>query len=154
MDSLVPLFTTTEGRISRRTWWFGAVMLIIASIVLNIILGVLGLSASWAQLVAYIVLFVPNWSIGIKRRHDRDSDARDFKILIALSGLLALVQALGVGMTDSDVNGVPMYVPSLPLTLIFLVVGIYGLYVFVQLGFLRGTSGSNSYGLDPLDGAA
>ena len=154
MDSLVPLFSTTEGRISRRTWWFGVVMLIIASIVLNVIFGVLGLSAAWAQLAAYVIMFVPNWSIGIKRRHDRDSDARDFKIFVALSGLLSLVQALGVGMTDSDVDGVPMYVPSLPLSLVFLAVAIYGLYIIVQLGFLRGTSGSNAYGPDPLDGAA
>lgn len=154
MDSLVPLFTTTDGRISRKTWWFGVVILILASIVLNLILGVFGISAAWAQLIAFAIMFVPNWSIGIKRRQDRDSDARDFKIFLAISGILTVLQALGIGTTDVDVAGVPTQMPSLPLSLVYVAVGIYGIYVLVQLGFLRGTTGSNSFGPDPLDGAA
>ncbi|MGV8833556.1 MAG: DUF805 domain-containing protein [Devosia sp.] len=154
MDTLVPLFTTTEGRISRKTWWFGVAILIVASIVLNIILGVLGVSAAWGQLIAYVIMFVPNWSIGLKRRHDRDSDGRDFKIFLALSGLITLVQALGIGMTGADVGGTMMPMPSLPLSLMFFAVAIYGIYIFIQLGLLRGTTGANAYGPDPLDGAA
>ena len=154
MDSLVPLFTTTDGRISRKQWWVGVVILILASIVLNIVLGVLSISAAWAQLIAFVIMFVPNWSIGIKRRHDRGSDARDFKIFLGLSGLLALVQALGIGMGYTQIEGELIAVPSLPLSLVFLLVAIYGIYVFIQLGFLRGTTGKNTYGPDPLDGAA
>jgi len=154
MDDLVSLFTTTQGRISRKQWWIGVVVLILASIVLNIVLGTLAISASWAQLISFAIMFVPNWSIGVKRRHDRDSDARDFKIFLGLSGLLTVLQAVGIGMTNTEVDGVLMYVPSLPLSLVFFLVAIYGLYVFIQLGFLRGTNGSNTYGPDPLDGAA
>ncbi|MCZ4346941.1 DUF805 domain-containing protein [Devosia neptuniae] len=154
MDTLVPLLTTTEGRISRRTWWFGVVILLIASILLNIVLRTLGLNDAWGQLVAYVIMFVPNWSLGIKRRHDRDSGARDFKIFMGLSGVLALVQALGIGMSSSDVAGTTMSTPSFPLAIVFFAAAIYGLYIIIQLGFLRGTTGSNTYGPDPLDGAA
>jgi uncharacterized membrane protein YhaH (DUF805 family) len=32
------------------------------------------------------------------------------------------------------------------------IVGIFGLYMLVVLGFLKGTAGPNNYGPDPLQG--
>ena len=153
MDALIPLLTTTEGRIGRQQWWLGIVVIIVASIVLSLILGILGLG-SWAQLIAYLVLLYPNWCLGIKRRQDRDNNGLDFKILIVVSGLLTLLQAFGIGVTMTDMgNGIMMPAPDAWMMVLSLAVAALGIYLLVQLGFLRGTAGPNSYGPDPLDRA-
>jgi uncharacterized membrane protein YhaH (DUF805 family) len=157
MDALKVLYTTTDGRISRKQWWLGVVGVIIASIVLTMILGLVGLggTSGWGQLIAYVILFYPNWCLGIKRRQDRDNNAMDFKILMGVSGLLTLVQALGIGMTMTDVgNGMMMPVPDMWLSVLYGLLGLFGIYMLVQLGFLKGTPGANSYGPDPLGYAA
>ncbi len=157
MDALKVLYTTTDGRISRKQWWLGVVGVIIASIVLTMILGLVGLggTSGWGQLIAYVILFYPNWCLGIKRRQDRDNNAMDFKILMGVSGLLTLVQALGIGMTMTDIgNGVMMPVPDMWLSVLYGLLGLFGIYMLVQLGFLKGTPGANSYGPDPLGYAA
>lgn len=157
MDKLKVLYTTTDGRLSRKEWWIGVVGLIIASIVLSIILGMVGLggASGWGQLIAYVILFYPGWCIGIKRRQDRDNNATDFKVLMGLSGLLTLLQAFGIGVTMTDMgNGIVMPAPDMWMSVLYLLLGIFGIYMLVQLGFLRGTPGPNSYGPDPLGYAA
>lgn len=150
MDNLVALYTTTTGRISRKSWWIGVVGIVVASIVLTIILSLVGLNPVWAQLVVYVLLFFPNWCIGLKRRQDRDNNGMDFKILMGLSGLLTLLQAFGVGMTMTDMgNGVVMPAPAMWMTIVYVAMGIFGIYMLVQLGFLKGTPAANTYGADP-----
>ncbi|KQX35192.1 hypothetical protein ASD04_14150 [Devosia sp. Root436] len=157
MDTLVSLYTTTDGRISRKQWWLGVVGLVIASIVLAIILGLAGLggTSGWGQLISFVVLFYPGWCIGIKRRQDRDNNGTDFKVLMGVSGLLTLLQALGIGVTMTDMgNGMIVPMPDMWMSTLFLLLGLFGLYMLVQLGFLKGTPGANSYGADPLGYAA
>lgn len=153
MDALIPLMTTTEGRIGRQQWWLGIVVLIVASIALSLIMSILG-PGSWGQLIAYLVLLYPSWCLGIKRRQDRDNNGLDFKILIVISGLTTLLQAFGIGVTMTDIgNGVMMPMPDTWMTVIFFATAVLGIYLLVQLGFLRGTAGPNSYGPDPLERA-
>lgn len=157
MDALKALYTTTDGRIARKQWWLGLVGLIIASIVLSLLLGLVGLSGNsgWGQLIGYVILFYPGWCIGIKRRQDRGNDALDFKILMGVSGLLTLVQALGIGVTMTDLgNGVMAPMPDMWLSVLLGLLGLFGIYMLVQLGFLKGTPGANSYGPDSLGYAA
>jgi uncharacterized membrane protein YhaH (DUF805 family) len=157
MDKLKLLYTTTDGRLSRKEWWIGVVGLLVASILLSIILGIVGLggASGWGQLIAYVILFYPGWCIGIKRRQDRDNDATDFKVLMGVSGLLTLLQALGIGVTMTDMgNGIVMPTPDMWMSVLYLLLGVFGIYLLVQLGFLRGTQGPNSYGPDPLGYAA
>jgi uncharacterized membrane protein YhaH (DUF805 family) len=71
-------------------------------------------------------------------------------VFYAIVIVLDLLQALGLGYTTLEVaSGVSMPVPSMPLTIINMLVGIYGIYLLVVLGFLRGTPGANAYGPDP-----
>jgi uncharacterized membrane protein YhaH (DUF805 family) len=157
MDRIKLLYTTAGGRLSRKDWWIGVIGLIIASLVLTSILALVGLGGpyGWGQLIAYVILFYPGWCIGIKRRQDRDNNGTDFKVLMGLSGLLTLLQALGIGVNMVDVgNGTFMPMPDMWLSLLFLLMGVFGIYMLVQLGFLRGTPGPNNYGPDPLVYAA
>lgn len=161
MNNLVGNFTGMDGRINRQAWWIGVVVLIVVAIVLNFVLGaVLGggmpsidqmmdpaVMAAFAQKQGWISLIIglitayPYIAISVKRRHDRDNNGYDAIGLIAFSLVWSLIQALGfVGSTN------PIY---MIVSVIFL---IYAIYILVQLGFLKGTVGPNSYGPDPLQG--
>jgi uncharacterized membrane protein YhaH (DUF805 family) len=159
MEKIVSLLTTTEGRIGRQQWWIGVVAMIVISIIASIILGILSFGnatlLSWLAVLLNIALIYPAYCIGIKRRHDRDNDGTDLKILIAGSIIINVLQATGIGVDWVDAGqGVVLPVPAIWLGLINLAYAIFAIYMFVQLGFLKGTTGANSYGLDPLDGAA
>lgn len=150
MDNLVPLLTTANGRISRQQWWIGTVVVIVVSIVLSIVLAIIGLGA-WGQLIASLALLYPTYCIGVKRRQDRDNNGLDVKILLGVSAVASILQAFGIGYTVTDLgNGVMMPSPDLWLTIVYVALGILAIYLLVQLGFLKGTPGANSYGADPL----
>lgn len=172
------LYTTTEGRISRQTWWIGAIILGVANIVISmLLLPLLGLGmpdlsrlmvdgadpttlmpemmgamqgAAWGSLVVFLIFAYPAYCLSVKRRHDKDNAGLDVLIYFGVTALLLLVQALGLGYTIGDMNGIPVPQPSLIYMAIGLVGGVFGVYMLVVLGFLKGTDGANSYGPDPL----
>lgn len=160
MNTIVSLFNGTAGRIGRRSWWMGVVILAVISIALTWILSLVGLgpnrttgSAGYAQLIVYLLLIYPSLCLSIKRRHDRDNNAMDIKIITAVSAVLTVLQTFGVGITPTDVGGgVMMPMPAIWLTALYVILGIAGIYMLVMLGFLRGTVGNNSYGPDPVGG--
>src|SRR5690606_10172238 len=159
MDQIKYLLTTTSGRIGRQQWWIGVVALIVVSIIASLILGLISFGnpvvMAWLAVLLNLALLYPSYCLGLKRRHDRDSDGKDLLILLVGSVVLHLVQAVGIGIDWVDVGtGVIMPVPSMWLGLINLAFGMFAIYMLVQLGFLKGTTGPNSYGPDPLDGAA
>ena len=111
-------------------------------------------TAGWVSLVIFLIFLYPSAALSIKRRHDKDNSGLDVWIYFGLTALLLLVQALGLFMTVTDIGGISMPTPSLPMTILQIIVGIYGIYLLVVLGFLKGTSGPNQYGPDPLGGPA
>jgi len=159
MDSIVSLLTTTEGRIGRKQWWIGVIVLAVVAIVVSLLLGAVSFGnaafLAWAAVALNLALIWPSYCIGIKRRHDRDNDGTDLKVLIAVSVVFNVIQALGVGVTPTDIgNGLIVPVPDLWLTVLNLIFAVFAIYMLVQLGFLKGTTGANRYGPDPLDAAA
>ena len=183
MDAFKALYTTTDGRIGRKQWWLGVLGLVVASIALSIVMSLIGFSAwtgiptidpnnpdlaaisaatadairrgAWASLIMFLILAYPSYCIAVKRRHDRDNAGRDVLIFMGVNVLLLLLQALGLGVTMVDVgNGVAMPAPSMWMSALSIILGIFGIYLLVVLGFLRGTIGSNSYGDDPVLGTA
>lgn len=158
MDNIKALLTTTDGRIGRQQWWIGIVVLIVISILASIVLSILsfgnGTVMAWFGVLINLALIWPSYCVGIKRRHDRDDNGTDLKILIAGSVLLNLLTATGIGSSMTDMGGVMVPVPSIWLGALNLIFAIFAIYMLVQLGFLKGTAGPNNYGPDPLDGAA
>jgi Predicted membrane protein len=177
------LFTSFDGRISRKTFWIGTLILIVAWIVVGfVVLPIFGASlmpnpamldptagnveemgqqflnivsaAAWANLVMLIIFAYPMIAVMIKRRHDRNNAGTDVYVYLGLLALLQILQALGLCYTLSDVNGVLMPTPTLVGTIAPIIVGIFGLYLLVVMGFLRGDAGPNTYGPDPLGGTA
>lgn len=174
------LYTTTEGRISRQTWWIGAVILGVVNIIISmLLLPMFGLGmpdmtrlmadgadpatlmpemmgamqgAAWGSLVVFLIFAYPAYCLSVKRRHDKDNAGLDVLIYFGVTVLLLLVQALGLGYTVGDVGGIAIPQPSLIYMAVGLVGGVFGIYMLVVLGFLKGTAGANSYGPDPLGG--
>lgn len=147
------LYTKTDGRISRKSWWLGVLGLVVVSIVLAVVLGSIGLGF-WGSFIASLIIAYPNYCLSVKRRHDRNGDGKDIAILIGASIILGLLPALGIGIEATDVGGVTIPMPSMWLNVLNLILAAYAIYLLVQLGFLKGTDGANSYGADPLAGGA
>lgn len=183
MDKIVELYTKTEGRISRKTFWLGILGLVVVNLLIAfLILPLVGVSmmpsfagltdpsadaaaiskmiidtmraSAWASLVLFVIFAYPAYALMVKRRHDKDNNGMDVLIYLGLTALLLVVQALGIGYDVTTIGEISVPTPSLILTLLSAVVGIYAIYLVVVLGFLRGTAGPNQYGPDPLGGTA
>lgn len=161
MNNLVGNFTSMDGRINRQAWWIGVIVLIVVAIVLNFILGMFmggalpsleqltdpafmagyAQRAGWQSLIVGLITAYPYICLSVKRRHDRNNNGYDAIGLIVFSLIWSLVQALGILSPTGTIGMV--------ISVIFL---IYAIYVLVQLGFLKGTAGPNTYGPDPLQG--
>ena len=89
-----------------------------------------------------LVLLYPSFAINVKRAHDRNRPTWLVVVFFAVLILLNVLQLLGLGQTADG-----------PTTL-YLVIAIpwfiFAVYLFVELACLRGTSGDNRYGPDPL----
>ena len=147
------LYLSSDGRISRKTWWIGTVILIVATLILYFILGLvgLGLTSRWGPIIVFLIVIYPTINLGVKRRHDRDNNGNDYRILMGLYAVLTVLQVLGIGYTPADLgNGMVAMVPDMWMSIITLVVSVYALYMLIQLGFLKGSPGANSYGADPV----
>jgi uncharacterized membrane protein YhaH (DUF805 family) len=110
---------------------------------------------AWGNLIISLLLIYPAYCIGMKRRQDRDNNGTDLKVLLGASVVVSLLQAFGIGLEMTDVgNGVMMPMPSMWFTILGAVLAVFSIYMVIQLGFLRGTAGANSYGPDPHAGFA
>lgn len=159
MDKIIALLTTSEGRIGRQQWWIGIVALIVISLVATLVFSVISFGNpvvfGWLAVLLNLALLWPSYNLGLKRRHDRDNEGMDLKILLGGSVLLNLLTATGIGLTWTDIGGgVLMPQPAFWLSILNLIFGVFAIYMLVQLGFLKGTTGSNSYGSDPVGAAA
>ena len=174
------LYLTTDGRISRKTWWIGAIVLGVINIVVSLVLlPLVGLggpnvaalmaansdaaalstamlgsiqASGWGGLIVFLIFAYPGYCLSVKRRHDKNNNGMDVIAYYVLTGLLLLVQALGLGYSVGEMNGVAVPVPSLIYSVLGFVALVGGIYLLVVLGILKGTAGANDYGPDPLSG--
>jgi uncharacterized membrane protein YhaH (DUF805 family) len=159
MDKIVALLTTSDGRIGRQQWWIGVLAMVVVALVATIVFSIISFGNAtvfgWLAVLLNLALLWPSYNLGMKRRHDRDSDGTDLKILLGASILLNLLTATGIGITWTDIGGGVM-VPQAAfwLTALNLIFGVFAIYILVQLGFLKGTTGSNTFGSDPVGAAA
>jgi uncharacterized membrane protein YhaH (DUF805 family) len=152
------LLFSPAGRIPRRSFWRGMAILIAASVVLNLSLaGLFGISQEellyhihsrsllWLDLVVNLILFWPGYVITVKRLHDRSRGP----------GLAALAYGLYLAallMQLAGLDGRPE-APSDSFVLTSLALLAVTMFLVIDLGFLRGERGANSYGADPIASA-
>ncbi len=167
MDINLPqLLFSFKGRIGRQYWWLTslavAVLLGIASSLVEVAAKTSGSgsidpesgqfepSAPYALLVfalASVNLWI-NFALGVKRLHDRE---RSGWWLVGQTAILAAAIALVLAafMQPEEVRG-PWLFAAGGVGMVALAMS---LWLFVELGFLRGTQGPNRYGPDPLGAA-
>jgi uncharacterized membrane protein YhaH (DUF805 family) len=144
------LYTSFEGRIGRKSYWVGTIVLIIVMMVVMfgavfLIGGSVLANDFQTRLITFVLqlLFLyPSAALMVKRLHDRNRPgyfAAFMLVPVILKGITDLM-----GMTGDPIN-------QNGLDYLFnIVIFIVAIGFFVELGCLRGTVGSNQYGPDPL----
>jgi uncharacterized membrane protein YhaH (DUF805 family) len=132
-----------QGRINRAKYWIAVVIYLVGWIIIGGIAWALVFSISYILGAIIGVLFliasvVSGIAVGIKRLHDRDKSGWWLLLFYLAPGILD-----GIGRSIGDIGFV--------LSLVGLAISIWAI---VELGFLRGTTGPNQYGPDPLEGRA
>jgi uncharacterized membrane protein YhaH (DUF805 family) len=130
------LFTSIEGRISRRSFWIALLCLSVPELVAHVTLG-----ERWSSIVSLLIAY-PEFAVFAKRGHDRNVPTWVAGVFIAGAIVLNLMALL-------DLSG-PMTNPTTLFYIVGVPVGIIGLILLIDFGFRRGTAGPNHYGPDPL----
>jgi uncharacterized membrane protein YhaH (DUF805 family) len=148
------IFFSFHGRIGRQTYW-------LATLALTAVLagGLAGATAYatgepfspevWEPIWAgyYAVMLWCGSAICLKRWHDRNRPAWIYLLFVLLS-LVPLVLMIAKAKGLMPAAQTPYEILAYVLLLAF------SLYLSVELGFIKGTTGPNRYGPDPLPPAA
>lgn len=151
MHGLLRLFTSFDGRISRKSWWIG-----------NVILWTVGFSGSIAlnpsileldpatkfeptvwQLLLGIALLFPSLAVMIKRLNDRDHPRAIGYAWACIAIATVVASSLGYlrDMRDITMSEWILYAPAI----------LFAFWISIDCGFLKGTPGPNRFGSDPLE---
>jgi uncharacterized membrane protein YhaH (DUF805 family) len=144
--NVVSLFLGTEGRITRKQFWLG--ILAIFLIGTPIQLGAAFVGGPTAFAIVNLFFLWVGFALSAKRAQDRN---RHYFIVAAYFAIAALVSSITTASTSMAMEmsqGQQAIVGVLSLAFLGYVV-----YLFVELGCLRGTVGPNKYGPDPLEPA-
>lgn len=149
------LFTSFDGRINRQPFWIGSIVLTVVAFIAGFILGFLTYNNpvlfSWGNVILSLILLYPALALSIKRLHDRDKPAMPWVVIfygpIFLSQILGL---FGIGVTNVIIEGQSIPMPDTFGWILLGLIIIVAIWALVELGFLKGTSGPNQFGPDPL----
>lgn len=139
---LVELLSTFQGRINRAKFWIAILVFFVVQIAVAIvayILSAIGLSFVGMILAAvvYIAMAVAGVFVGIKRLHDRGKSGWWLLVFMFAPSILTMI-----GFMLGTVIGTIFSLASLAIVV----------WSIVELGCLKGDSGANQYGPDPLAG--
>ncbi len=164
--SLTNLLFSFKGRINRKPWWLATIAAGLAASVVTAIIEIAARSSGetvprpcdqssradgiFGVLVGVIGL-VNMWvafALSAKRLHDRDRTGwwLIWQLLILILAVILVVVAIAVPQEQ----GAVWYALAGAACLAAFVISVW---LFVQIGFLRGTQGPNRFGPDPLGAA-
>lgn len=135
------LYTSFTGRITRSKYWGATLLLIIPILIVQYIIYLIaGLAVAT---VISMIFYYPAYAVGIKRSNDRGRPPWIFQVFMVIIIVYNLLVAF---------FGSPIPSPTGWQTIGSLIIMLFALYLFVELGCLRGTRGDNQFGPDPLAG--
>ncbi|EMI7296354.1 DUF805 domain-containing protein [Vibrio parahaemolyticus] len=134
------LLFSFHGRIDRKTYWIWNVIYYISIIGFGAGISKLFPAFSYLLLPIFLlVLLIPDLAITTKRWHDRDKSIY----------WLGLNIPLVIGRIATPMTSPMAQEPSTPKLFIASISLICGLWILIECGFLKGTSGPNKYGPEP-----
>ncbi|MGL1137387.1 DUF805 domain-containing protein [Vibrio parahaemolyticus] len=134
------LLFSFHGRIDRKTYWIWNVIYYISIIGFGAGISKLFPAFSYLLLPIFLlVLLIPDLAITTKRWHDRDKSIY----------WLGLNIPLVIGRIATPMTSPMAQEPSTPQLFIASISLIFGLWILIECGFLKGTSGPNKYGPEP-----
>ncbi|MBN8920445.1 MAG: DUF805 domain-containing protein [Rhizobiales bacterium] len=140
------LFTSFEGRIGRKPYWIGVIIMIVISLAVTLVLGLaVGLQGRVFMILSFVVqlvLLYPSSALMVKRLQDRNKPAWYVALILAPLLLQGLTNIIGI-TGDPFNQGMLDYLFAIWLFVV-------GVWFFIELGCLRGTVGPNQYGPDPI----
>jgi uncharacterized membrane protein YhaH (DUF805 family) len=145
LEDLFEFMFGASGRINRAKYWRSFLIYCVAGIFIAFILFTAADIAAPLFIVLLVIIFIPwllwGFSISTERLHDRDKSAWWLAVFYGLPAVLG--QIAKAAWFPGATGNVLHYV----LSLVTFALTIWG---FVEIGFLRGSAGSNRYGPDPL----
>ena len=165
------IFFGFRGRINRKIYWTGSVLVGLAGFLFAALLAYLATgnplapevwerpadkAGIWGPVwLAYFGFLVwPSTALAIKRLHDRDRPAWIWYVYYCLAlavSLMPIKASLGAEPNAPfSVLGIPPEVFLTLLSVLAIVVAFFAGYIFFELGVFRGTPGPNAHGEDPL----
>jgi uncharacterized membrane protein YhaH (DUF805 family) len=145
MEDLFEFLFGASGRINRAKYWRSTLLFTVAGLMAAVILFTAAGIAAPLFIIMVVLVLVPwllwGFSITTERLHDRDKSAWWLVVFYLVPG------ALGQFAKAAWVAGPAGTVLHYILALASFALTIWG---FVEIGCLRGTAGSNTYGPDPL----
>lgn len=149
------LYTSFDGRINRKPFWIGVLILAAVAIALSILvvmpLAFMGPgAAAFGSLVLSLLILYPSVALGVKRFHDRGKTGKLMAVVIAPGLISQLGELLGLTSTQQVIGNEVIYMPN-TLGWILMLIGIaVAIWALIELGIRKGTEGPNEYGPDPL----
>ena len=145
MEGLLVFLFGASGRINRAKYWRSVLVYISAGLMTAVILFTAAGIAAPLFIIMVVLVLVPwlLWGLSFttKRLYDRDKSAWWLVVFYLVPGVLGqLAKAAWFGGVAGTVLHYFLVLAGFALT-------IWG---FVEIGCLRGTAGSNTYGPDPL----
>lgn len=148
-------YFTPSGRIGRGKFWLGILGLTLIQMIFNLWLqtsmfnrdvldgstGALTKPALQLALISNLIFLFPLFNVLAKRLHDRNKGA-----LLALPFLISSIAFIAAAV----VYGIDTTQPNMILGALATLNVLFFLWIVIELGCLKGTSGDNRYGPDPL----
>ncbi len=133
------LMLSFEGRIGRAAFWIAGIALTFISVSGQYM--ALMLDGEKLAAIVWLLFLYPTLAITIKRLHDRDRPNATIIMLYGPAFALTLLDMLDI---DTGDDGMSLS------ALLQLMVMASSLWLFIDLGCLRGTRGPNAHGPDPV----
>ncbi len=151
------IFFGFHGRINRRTYWFASILLTLAGLLFNALLAYLATgnpvaaeiwqrpadkAGIWLPVwIAYFLFLAwPSAALAVKRLHDRDRPSWLWYSYYAATIVLSLVPLRSTAGAAAN--------PSADAAVLTLM--IFAAYIMFELAILKGTTGPNEFGADPM----
>ena len=153
------LYTSFEGRINRKPFWIASLIMMAVAIVLSLVIVAPTTMMSpglgvFLSLIIWLALLYPVVALGVKRLHDRGKSGQLMAVFLAPSIIIQLGDLLGITGSEQVVGGETVYLPNMLGWLLIMVSLGVAIWALIELGILKGTTGPNAYGPDPLAGTA